>query len=52
MSRDTAAKQTERRLGQDFRPEQYAIVQRAIDGGYWFDWDQALHAVGFAQDGG
>ena len=51
LSGDTAAKQAVYRQGQDFWPEHYAIVQRAIDEGKWFDGDQALHTVGFVKDG-
>lgn len=35
LSGATAAKQAVRRAGQDFRPEHYAIVQRALDEGTW-----------------
>ena len=37
LSEDTAAKQVKHRVGQNFDASHYALVQRAIDGGLWFE---------------
>ncbi len=45
LSGDTAAKQTLRRGGK-FTSQDYALVQRALDEGEWFE-ERARHVVGY-----